>query len=144
MVSKLAIGLLAVQVLLGGYLFSYLLSAGQPRATARATRISDPVSALHLLAALAALALWMIYQAGHDIAFAWATLGVLALTAAGGMTMAVKTLAEPPILEGVVSEDPADARVAESQIPRPAIYLHGVIFLMAGACVLLVSLGLAD
>lgn len=118
-------GLLVVQLLLGGYLLSFVLSAGAPWSNARASRIPDPIVFGHLLAALAATVLWVIHVTTGERGFAWAR------TLRGGRRIG------PP------TGDPAEARVAEKQTPPIAIGLHGLFAALLLLTTALVAAGIA-
>jgi len=126
-VTAFVMGLFVVQLLLGGYLFSFTLGQGREDATARATRLPSPVLALHPLAGLAAAACWFAVLVTDARPMAWITLGLLVVAALGGAFLAARTLLRPPRLEGVVSDDPADTMVIEKQMPTIAIGTHGLV-----------------
>ncbi|WP_436701382.1 hypothetical protein [Nocardioides sp. BYT-33-1] len=144
----LVTGMFVVQLLVGGYMYSFVLGAGQRGSNARATRIPDLVAFIHPVAAIVTFACWLAYLAGDATGFAWTTFVLLLLTASGGALMALRTVTGPPTVDrpsprqGVLDPgDPAEIRVAEKQIPRAAIVLHGLTFLVLVAGTLLVALG---
>jgi len=149
--STLVTGLFVVQVLVGGYMFSYVLGAGQKSSNARATRIPDPVAVAHPLAAGVTVVSWLIHLASGERAFAWICVGLLLATAAGGLFMAFRTFTGGPTVDrpgrrqGVLDPgDPAEIRVAEKQIPTPVIVLHGATFLLLLVGTALVASGVLD
>ncbi len=146
--STLVTGLFVVQALVGGYMFSFILGAGQRSSNARATRIPDLVAVAHPLLAVVTAAAWLVHLATGDDGFAWVTFALLLLTASGGLVMTAKTMSGKPYVDrprqGVlVPGDPAEIRVAEKQIPRAAIVVHGITFLLLLAGTFLVALGVA-
>ena len=132
-----------VQLLVGAYMFTFVLGAGQLNSNARATRIPDPIAVVHPLAAGGTLLLWVVYLVTDERVFAWATFVALLLTASGGAVMALRTVRGGPTVDRPAA-DPAEVRVAEKQIPRAAIVLHGLTFLLLLAGTLLVALGVGD
>ncbi|MCR1782252.1 hypothetical protein KVF89_06880 [Nocardioides carbamazepini] len=149
--SILVTGLFVAQLLVGGYLYSFVLGAGQRSSNARATRIPDLVAFVHPLAAIVTFSCWLAYLANDDKTFAWATFALLLLTASGGAVMALKTLTGSPVVDrpsprqGILDPgDPAEVRVAEKQIPRAAVAVHGLIFLVLTVGTLLVALDAVD
>lgn len=149
--SILVTGLFVVQLLVGGYLFSFVLGAGQRASNARATRIPDPAAVAHPLAAVVTVACWLICLATDERGFAWVCFGLLLATAAGGLFMAFRTVTGGPTVDrpgrrqGVLDPgDPAEIRVAEKQIPTAALVLHGTTFLVLLIGTLLVALGVVD
>jgi hypothetical protein len=141
--SMYVLAFFIVQLLVGAYMFTFVLGAGQLNSNARATRIPDPIAVVHPLAAGGTFLLWVIYLLTDERAFAWATFVALLLTASGGAVMALKTLRGRPVVNRPAA-DPADVRVAEKQIPKAAIVLHGLTFLVLLAGTLLVALGVGD
>lgn len=149
--SILVTGMFVVQALVGGYMYSFVLAAGQRSSNARATRIPDLVAFAHPVAAVVTFAAWLAHLATDEAGFAWLAFALLLLTAAGGAVMALKTLTGPPVVDrpsprqGVLDPgDPAEVRVAEKQIPRAAMVLHGLTFLVLTIGTLLVARGVAD
>ncbi|WP_408895973.1 hypothetical protein ACJ5H2_13760 [Nocardioides sp. R1-1] len=149
--SILVTGLFVVQLLVGGYMYGFVLGAGQRDSNARATRIPDLVAFAHPVLAVVTFASWLAHLATGERGFAWVTFGLLLLTASGGAVMALKTLTGPAVVDrpsprqGILEPgDPAEVRVAEKQIPRTAVVLHGLTFLMLTIGALLVALGVAD
>lgn len=140
--------LFVLQLLVGSYMYGSVLGAGQWSSNARATRIPDLVAFAHPLLAVVTLAIWVGYMVSERTGFAWATLAALLVTASGGLVMAWKTLQgsryveRPGRNQGVLEPgDPAEVRVAEKQIPRLAIKLHGITFALLTVGTLLVALG---
>lgn len=138
--TNFVMGLLVVQLLGGVYQLSYVLGAGKRPSTARATRLPDPVVVGHPMAATVSTALWLGWMTMDERGFAWLTLVALLLTAAGGAFMFLRTAGRSPVVDRPAA-DPADVRVAEKQIPKVALAVHGLGALLLVGCVLLVALG---
>ena len=141
----------ALQLIVGGYMYSFVLAAGQRSSNARATRIPDLVAFAHPLAALVAFSIWIAYVTSDRTGFAWATFVAVLVTASGGAVMGVATLRgsryvdRPEPHRGVLDPgDPSEVRVAEKQIPLASMALHGGTFLLLAVGTLLVALGVLD
>ena len=131
--TKFVMAILAIQALGGLYQVGVLMTATSPHSTARASRLPDLLVFSHAMLGGLAAALWLGQLFTGNDAYAWATLVVVLLSVGGGMIMFVKTEFEPDTI-GRTTLDPADARVAEKQIPKTALHAHGL-----GAAVLVVS-----
>ncbi|WP_435771141.1 hypothetical protein [Nocardioides sp. SYSU DS0651] len=142
--SELVMFLLVVQVLVGMYLYSFVLGAGQKNSNARATRIPDLVAVLHPAAAGSTVVLWILYLVSGETGFAWATLGVIVATAALGGFMSLKALTGRATVDDRPAAEPADVRVAEKQIPGLVARFHGLTFAVMAVLILLVALGVGD
>jgi len=141
--KQFVLGLLIVQLLLGGYQFSFTTSAGQPGSVARATRLPSPAVFFHIFLAVMALIVWIVYFVSDQRAVAWVAFGILAVGASLGLLMALRTIGRPTRLPVEPGEypDPADVTVAEQLIPRPVMALHGLAATGLVVCTLLVGLG---
>jgi hypothetical protein len=149
--SVLLTFLFVLQLLVGGYMYSFVLAAGQRASNARATRIPDLVAFAHPLAALVTFSVWIAYVTSDRTGFAWATFVAVLLTASGGAVMGIATLRVSQYVDRssarravVEPGDPADVRVAEKQIPIASIALHTGTFLVLAIGTLLVALGAVD
>lgn len=143
--------LFVLQLLVGAYMYSFVLGAGQRSSNARATRIPDLVAFVHPIAALVTFSVWIAYLTSGHSAYAWATFAAVLLTAGGGAVMAIATMRgsryvdRPEPRRGVIDPgDPSEVRVAEKQIPLASIALHGGTFLVLAIGTLLVALGVVD
>lgn len=141
--KQFVLGLLIVQLLLGGYQFSYTTGAGRPDSVARATRLPSPAVFGHMFLAVMALIVWIVFFVTDERPVAWITFGVLVVGASLGLLMASRTLGRPTRLPVGPGEypDPADVTVAEQLIPRPVMALHGLAATGLLICTLLVGLG---
>lgn len=138
--TKFVMALLVVQVLGGLYQFGFLMTSGSSNSTARASRLPDLLVFGHALLGLVAPALWLAWMFSDLEAFVWATLASLLLSVGGGLVMFARTAGHGKTLD-VPTADPADSRVAEKQIPGPALAGHGLLAAVLVVCVLLVGLG---
>ena len=143
--------LFVVQILLGAYMYSFVLGAGQMGSNARATRIPDPVAFVHPVGAGLTLVSWFIHLGTGADGFVWVTFTLLLLTASAGLVMALVTLRGKRLVDRpaahqvvLVPGSPAEIRVAEKQIPPLALALHGLGFAALLCTTLLVALGVAE
>jgi len=136
-------GALIVQLLLGGYQFSFTTGAGRPESDARASRLPSPVIFGHMLLAIVIALLWAGQMASDSRAMAWVVFGLLVGSVASGLAMFLRTARRSAWIGGR-SRNPADHRVAEKQIPVPSLAVHGLVALSLVVGVLLVALGVAD
>jgi hypothetical protein len=141
--SMYVLAVFILQLFVGAYMYSFVLGAGQKNSNARATRIPDPVAVVHPLAAGGTFLLWILYLVTDERGFAWATFALLLATAGGGAIMSLKTFTGGPTVDRPAA-DPADVRVAEKQIPKVMILMHGLTFVLLAIGTLLVALGVAD
>lgn len=144
-VSNFVIGLFAVQLLGGAYLFGYTLSAGRRDSTAHATRLPSAVVFSHMLLGGFSTATWIGWVVSDERGFAWASFVSVALGVLLGTVMGLRTVTKPPVVDVPQNPvprtppDPADVRVAEKQIPGVALLGHGGL----GVTLLLLTLLIA-
>jgi hypothetical protein len=141
--GNFVMGLLIVQLILGGYQFSIASGAGRPESVARATRLPAPLVFGHVSLAVLAVVIWIAYLGTHARTAAWIAFGVLACGASLGLVMALRTIGRSlrvPVAPGQYPED-ADVTVAEELIPRPAMVLHGLAATGLVLCTFLVAIG---
>jgi hypothetical protein len=141
--GNFVMGLLLVQLILGGYQFSIVSGAGRPESVARATRLPTPVIFGHATFAVLAVVIWIAYLGTHSRTVAWIAFAVLACGASLGIVMLLRTVGRPlrlPVSAGSYPED-ADVTVAEELIPRPAMVLHGLAATGLLLCTFLVAIG---
>ena len=138
--SGFVMGMLVVQVLGGLYLLSFVARAGQEWSNARATRLPDPVVMAHAGVGIAVTGLWVVVLVSGMTGLAWVAFAALCVGAALGVTLWLKTARGAPVRE-TPGGSPADARVAEKQIPGIALVGHGALALALLVSALLVALG---
>lgn len=138
-------GLLVVQLILGGYQFSIVSDAGREESTARATRLPDAAVFGHLLTGIVSTILWVVWLSTQEHAVSWIAVGTLAAGGAIGAFMFSRTAGKPAIVstDAVRYPDRADVIAAEKRIPGISIALHGMIATLIIVCALLVALGVA-
>lgn len=134
--AELTLGLWIVTALLGTYLFMYASDGGRPESTARATHLPPLVLFLHPVLGVLGIGVWIAYLSADSVILAWVGVAVLTTGIAVGAYLGLRT--EGPrkedearlvALAGRGSADPetvADLTVAEQQIPKPAILVHGL------------------
>lgn len=137
--TKFVMAVFVVQVLGGLYQMGILASAGSRHSTARASRLPDLLVFSHAVLGFLAAGLWIGQLATGNDLWAWLTLGVVALTIAGGTVMFVKTEFAPDTIDRPAL-DPANVRVAEKQIPKTVLHAHGAGAAVLVVCVLIVAL----
>ena len=137
--TKFVMGLLAVQVVVGAYLFMSVATSGSAHSTARATRLPSLVVFAHTLLGIGAPVLWVAWMLSDSTGWVWATLGSLLASVAGGLVMAFRTFGRSDTLHQPAG-DPADVRVAEKQIPTPVLLGHGLGAALLVGSVLVVAL----
>lgn len=135
-------GLLVVQLMLGGYLLTYVGKAGMKHSNARATRLADPVILVHAGLAGVGTVLWLLHLVTDERGFAWGAFAVLLAGASLGSLMGAKTLLGSRRVDQPAGSA-ADVQVAEKQIPLVAIGTHGLIALTLVVCTGLVTFGAA-
>lgn len=139
-------GLLLIQLLLGAYQFSIAGEAGRPESVARATRLPTGTVFAHLVIAVVAVILWLVFEGTAWRGVAWATFALLVIGASLGGFMGLRTVGQPstvPETQGVQPEA-ANLIVAEKQIPTVSIALHGTVGVALVVFSLLVSLGVSS
>lgn len=136
-------GLLVVQLILGGYQFSFVADAGRPESSARASRLPDLAVFGHIVTGIATTLVWIVWLSTDQRAIPWIAVGTLALGASVGLFMARRTIGKPTIVsaDAVRYPDRADVVAAEKRIPGVAMALHGTVATLMFVLVLLVALG---
>lgn len=139
-------GLLIVQLIIGGYQFSFVADAGRAESSARASRLPDPAVFGHMLTGIVSTLVWIVWLSTQQQVIPWIAVGTLALGGAIGLFMASRTLGKPTIVsaDAVRFPDRADVVAAEKRIPTAAIALHGLIATLLFVFALLVALGVGN
>ena len=137
--TKFVMAVLLLQVLGGLFQVGTLVTAGSSNSIARASRLPDLLVFSHAVLGFLAAAVWVGQLMTGDDTFAWVTLGIIALSIAGGTVMFVKTEFKSDTLDRPAA-DPANVRVAEKQIPKTVLHAHGLGAAVLVVCVLIVAL----
>lgn len=135
--TNFVMGLFAVQLLMGAYLFSITV----PSQTARATRLPASVLLTHPLLGLAGATMWLIWMFTDDRGWVWASFATVLLAAIGGGVLGLKSRLGGPVEQRPEAREPADVRVVEKQVPKPAMHIHGASGTVLLICMLLVGIG---
>lgn len=141
--GNFVMGLLLVQLLLGGYLFSFTTGVGRAESVARATRLPSLVVFGHMSLSVVALVTWIVYVGTRSRTVAWIAFGILLASAALGLVLLLRTVGRPvrlPVVPGEYPED-ADVTVAEGLIPGPVMVLYGLVWAGLLLCPFLVAIG---
>lgn len=134
-------GLFLVQCLFVAYQLSFVMDAGRPQSTARASRVPDGMALGHLFLTVLATGLWLGWRTYGERGWAWVGFAAALLAAALGAVIAQRSMAMPPEVSASSDRDPADLRTAESRIPEIAVVLIGVISVVLVVLTFLVALG---
>jgi hypothetical protein len=117
-----------------------------------ASRLPKTVVGVHALLAVAGLTLWSTFLTLHTSRLAWATVGILVVVAALGLTMvgrwfgvyranrAPSVIAHTAHVEGVSIEPPAPP---ERRLPIALVIMHGVFAVATLTLTLLTALDIA-
>lgn len=139
-------GLLVVQVVLGGYQLSIVADAGRRESTARATRLPNPAVFGHLVTGVLGTILWIVWLATNEHAITWITLVVLVAGGGLGLFMFARTAGRTTITstDAVRYPDRADVVAAEKRIPGISLAFHGLLATLLLVFALLVALGVGN
>jgi hypothetical protein len=136
--DNFTLGIWIVTAAGGAYLWSFTTGVGRPESNARASRLPPSLLFFHPLLALAGLAVWIAYVVRDYDVLPWIAFADLVVVATLGDILLVRTL------RGRREQEPAavgaDRRLAERQIPRVALVVHGVLAVTTMVCVLVVAL----
>jgi hypothetical protein len=122
--------------IVGLYMLGFTMSRGRDSTGATQTNIPSFVVFGHATLAWIAFGLWIGYMFARDQEWAWAGLVALALTATGGAFMMLIWLKDR---HGEGSTTKRE-RLAEQQIPSPAVHLHGLLATVTIVLALLTAL----
>lgn len=152
--TEFVLGIWIVTAIGGSYLWSYTTGIGRPDSPARATSLPPLVLFLHPTAALTGLGVWWAYMVFGGTILPWVAFAVLVLVAVLGDVLFMRTAQSRRSEEKMVAAyaarpagDPVDAEVladhrhVETQIPKAAIALHGLLAAGTMVSVFLVAIG---
>ncbi|MFL6139769.1 MAG: hypothetical protein ACJ74O_18500 [Frankiaceae bacterium] len=131
---------------LGGFvlLARYVSSGGIAQQQAGTTRFPRGLIFGHFGLAVTGLVVWILYLATDASALAWVALALLAGIAALGFTMFARWVQPAGRPAGAGTAAGTAAAPAESALPTPVVYLHGVLAVATVVLVLLAALGVGD
>lgn len=117
--------------------------------SAAATRLPIPVISLHVLLAVAALAIWVVYLATDSDKLAWATALIMTIVVLLGLTMAIRWLGVRRMPVSVAhgahgQPNPVGSGVSvppERHFPVPVVIGHGIFAIVTFVLVVLTALG---
>lgn len=117
--------------------------------SAAATRLPVPIISAHVLLAVTALTIWVIYLATDSHRLAWATALIMTVVVFLGMTMAIRWLGIRRMPIGVASGgeaiDPGQVAVPpERHFPLSVVVGHGLFAIVTFVLIVLTAIGVGD
>ena len=132
-----ALGFWIATAMGGLYMMGVTLRPGRSESAAIESHLPPLLVFGHASLALIGLALWAVHMVMDEAVTAWLTVATLVLVLGGGTVMFLVWMKDrrggnPETIDGV-------PRLAEQQIPSPAVHLHGALAAVTVVLVVLVA-----